>query len=262
MNDGEVLEWLEAEYAQPFEGWDFSYLDGKKTTSGGLRWDYDEIVAKYLGTCCSALDIGTGGGEVFARALAASGFTGEAHATEGYPPNIEVARQRLLPLGATVHPWNASDSPALPFRDGQFDLITDRHSGPNDPDELARLLCPGGVYVTQQVGNRTNSEIHALLDTRSRTDFAAPGDIGAMTTLFETGDFVTLMAEETQYITRYHDVGALVYYLKCIPWEIPDFSVRRYGKKLIALHRDVTAGRIDLNVVFHAFLFVARRIDR
>ena len=45
-------------------------------------------------------------------------------------------------------------------------------------------------------------------------------------------------------------------------WEIPDFSVRRYGKKLIALHRDVTASRIGLKVVFHSLLSVARRVDR
>ena len=33
------------------------------------------------------------------------------------------------------------------------------------------------------------------------------------------------------------DVGALVYYLKAIPWEVPDFSVERFKPELLGLQR-------------------------
>jgi hypothetical protein len=38
--------------------------------------------------------------------------------------------------------------------------------------------------------------------------------------------------------TTFADVGALVYFLKAIPWEAPDdFSVERYRDVLLDLHR-------------------------
>ncbi len=34
-----------------------------------------------------------------------------------------------------------------------------------------------------------------------------------------------------------YDVGAIVYYLKAVPWEIPDFSVEKYFDKLQEIHK-------------------------
>ena len=45
---------------------------------------------------------------------------------------------------------------------------------------------------------------------------------------------------------RYTDVGGLVYYLKCISWEILDFSVNRYRHQLLALHRRMEARRASM----------------
>jgi hypothetical protein len=35
----------------------------------------------------------------------------------------------------------------------------------------------------------------------------------------------------------FFDVGALVYYLRAIPWEVPDFSVERFRPELLGLQR-------------------------
>jgi hypothetical protein len=39
-------------------------------------------------------------------------------------------------------------------------------------------------------------------------------------------------ATEAYPKSRVYDTGAMVYYLKAVPWVIPDFSIERYGKAL------------------------------
>lgn len=82
----------------PFAGWDFSYLDGRRTEVA-LPWDYGARVRAAISDANSLLDMGTGGGEVLA---ALAPLPPSAYATEAYPPNIPVARERLGPLGVTV----------------------------------------------------------------------------------------------------------------------------------------------------------------
>lgn len=43
----------------------------------------------------------------------------------------------------------------------------------------------------------------------------------------------------SQSRTRFNDVGALVYYLRAVPWTGPGFSVAKYKDELIALQAQV-----------------------
>lgn len=36
--------------------------------------------------------------------------------------------------------------------------------------------------------------------------------------------------------TAFYDVGAVVYFLRLVPWIAPDFTVPRYRDRLLALH--------------------------
>jgi hypothetical protein len=36
--------------------------------------------------------------------------------------------------------------------------------------------------------------------------------------------------------TAFYDIGAVVYYLRAIPWQVPDFRVEKYTRTLRALH--------------------------
>ncbi|MFC7106178.1 hypothetical protein ACFQQB_40660 [Nonomuraea rubra] len=84
-------------------------------------------------------------------------------ATEGYAPNLPIARARLEPLGVEV----AESTHAFP--DASFDLVLNRHA-PYDPAEVRRLLAPGGRYLTQQVSGRDLEELNAALGgPRTRT---------------------------------------------------------------------------------------------
>ena len=99
MRDRELLERLHAEETEPFEGWDFSHLQGRMHEDQ-LSWDYTSIVREALPGAASLLDMGTGGGE-FLSSL--EPLPPNTHATEGYAPNVPVARARLEPLGIQVH---------------------------------------------------------------------------------------------------------------------------------------------------------------
>jgi hypothetical protein len=71
------------------------------------------------------LDIDTGGGEVLASLQPLPATT---VATEGWEPNLPVARDRLAPFGVDVRRHDGTDP--LPARDGEFDLVLNRDGPP------------------------------------------------------------------------------------------------------------------------------------
>ncbi len=131
----------------PITGWDFSWLTGR-IDRARLSWDYESLARDALRTATRVLDIDTGGGEV----LASLAPLPAAIATEPYAPNVPIATARLTPLGVDVRPGRAS---ALPLADGNVTLVLNRH-GALDPSETARVLASRGVFLTQQVGSRSD----------------------------------------------------------------------------------------------------------
>ncbi len=239
-----------AEYARPFVGWDFSVFGERRVS---LRrpdtWDYTaNVLAAVEGARCM-LDMDTGGGEKLADLPRRPPLT---VATEGYAPNLALARRRLEPLGMCV--LDVRDVSCLPFGTGQFDLVTNRH-GAYDAAELLRVLRPGGRFVTQQVGGRTNRRLHELLgDPTPVSDWRLAKAVQEL----EAAGFHILEQCEKFPIVRYADVGAVVYYLKAVPWEVPDFSLDRYFDRLLAMHALIEAeGHLDVG--FHQFFIIARK---
>ena len=71
-----------------------------------------------------------------------------------------------------------------------------------------------------------------------------------------TVGFVEVVGQEAFTETRIHDVGAIVYYLKALPWQAPDFRARDHLGRLRALHEQVTrAGPLTIRA--HHFLVEA-----
>ena len=72
------------------------------------------------------------------------------------------------------------------------------------------------------------------------------------------GQLLQLDAKEAFPLTRFADVGAIVYLLKAIPWQVADFSVDRYFDRLKELERHArTEGCITLRK--HRFLLDATK---
>ena len=95
IKNRELFECLLREaLAEEFSGWDFQYVAGRWKESP-LPWDYTQIVREHIKPGISMLNMDTGGGEVLSSLQPLPVNT---YATEGYPPNIPVAKARLEPL--------------------------------------------------------------------------------------------------------------------------------------------------------------------
>lgn len=178
-------------------------------------------------------------------------------ATEAYLPNLPIARDRLAPLGVDVRRHPGTEP--LPVEDDSVDLILNRH-GRLTPSEVARVLRPGGTLLTQQVGGRNDLGINEALGAPSSS--VPPGSPGAGTaegvvrTLVAQGFEMLQVAEEYPDFA-FTDVGALVYHLKAIPWQVPDFDVDNYESALRALDEQIRATG-PFVVQNHRFLIRAR----
>jgi SAM-dependent methyltransferase len=244
--------WLD-EAEHPFSGWDFSHIiESGRMVTAPLLWSYTSEVLLAVRLSRSLLDMDTGGGEFLAGLQPLPPHT---CATEGYSPNLPIARQRLEPLGATVH--EVGEDGILPFADGEFDLVINRH-GSYLAEEVYRVLKPCGGFVTQQVGGTNDWGLNKMLGAEPNRqwevwtlDFAVR-DLAKARFEIEVG-------KEAYPITRIFDIGALIYQLKAIPWQIPDFSVAEYRGALLHIHRQISEkGYVDVNS--HRFFIKARRL--
>lgn len=139
--------------AAPVEGWDFSWFEGRATEERP-PWGYARLMGEHMARASAALDIETGGGEVLATAMSPPPVL---VATESWPPNVTIARARLRELGG--HVVAVADAPTLPFVAESFDLVVSRHPVTVLWGEIARVLRPGAVYLSQQIGAGTNREL-------------------------------------------------------------------------------------------------------
>lgn len=227
MDAPELLRlWREEERIAYIHGWDFSHIDGR-CVEEDLPWDYAALIREYLRPEQRLLDTDTGGGEF----LLSLGHPYEnTAATENYPPNIALCRETLTPLGIDFRPGDAGK--ALPFEDASFDMVINRH-GDFHPGEIFRVLKPGGIFITQQVGAENDRELVGLLCGDLPLPF--PEQYLSLTAeKFRNTGFTLLRLEEAYPFIRFTDVGALVWFARVIPWEFPDFSVDTQTDNLLA----------------------------
>ena len=246
MTSDELLDQWNRDAAAPFEGWDFSYLAGR-LIEGEPPWSYLELAKTAVAGAQDILDVATGGGEVFSSLAP---FPRRARAVEGYVPNLAVARRRLEPLGVAVFEGNTRSG--MPFEDGAFDLVLSRHGGFRAA-EMHRILQPGGTFLTQQVGGDNLADLVAAFGGR----LAYPDN--TLERVCE--DFAALgceiqLREAWRGPATFHDIGALVYFLKAIPWVIEGFEVERSVDVLQSLHRQLQAGG-SLEFTYSRFLIQA-----
>ncbi len=250
LGEAGLLAAWRREEAVPFSGWDFAYLK-HRWREEPPPWSYEELARSLLGKSRAALDLGTGGGERLA-ALAGA-FPPRVAATEGYAPNVAHARQRLSPLGVEVS--STGESATLPFADASFDLVLDRHTA-FEAAEVARVLTPGGVFLTQQVDGHSLRDLMAFF--RVQPQFPDITLEPLREQLVRAGFTIELALNYSGH-SVFDDVGAIVYYLKAVPWTVPGFSVERHRDALLALEARRTA-RQGLAFNFGRFVIQARRL--
>ncbi|WP_423462415.1 class I SAM-dependent methyltransferase [Promicromonospora sp. MS192] len=232
MKFGTFEDQLAEGAAVPTDGWDFSWFAGRATEQRP-GWGYVRLCGERLGSARAALDVDTGGGEVYAEALGlAAHVPAVVRATEGWAPNHRLASAALEPFGGVVVPVDG-DAP-LPFEDGTFDLVTGRHPVSFPYSEAGRVLAPGGTLLVQEVGAGSNRELYEYLlgpqENRDAEYLDALRERVAGVGL----DLVQLRDALTR--VEFFDLAAVVHFLRKVLWTVPGFTVDAYRDRLRDLY--------------------------
>lgn len=251
MNEAALIAAWQEEEQKPFAGWDFSYLRGRKHEELPPQ-EYPQRVVQLMSQAQSVIDLDTGGGE---RLL---GFRPHwpalVAATEGYPPNLRLATERLAPLGVQVVELPSDEKTSFPFGDASFELVINRHGAMNI-SEIARILTPGGTFLTQQVHGQTLIDLLTLFEATPQWPEATPE---YYLPWIEHEGLELIELREYRGAEVFTDVGALVYFLKAIPWLVPDFSVATHTETLLQLHARIICGE-QLRFTTRGYLIEARK---
>ena len=252
MNIEELKEiWEREERTAHIHGWDFSHIRGRYEEERDLPWSYKSIVKQYLSKDTELLDFDTGGGEFL---LKLGHPYSKTSATEGYPPNVNLCRQKLAPLG--IHFKECNNASDIPFDDASFDIIINRH-GDFDATELYRLLKKDGLFITEQVGGENDRDLVELVLPGTKMPFPHL-NLKEQRKEFEKAGFQILQAEEAFRPITFYDVGAFVWFARIIEWEFPGFSVDRCFENLIKMHKVIEEnGKITGTI--HRYLIVAKK---
>lgn len=249
MASFEVL--IEEALNAPIDGWDFAWLEGRATEERP-PWGYSRLAGLRAQEVSSLLDLQTGGGELLAGLPELPPLT---VATEGWGPNVSRAAATLRPRNASVV---QADDKTLPFGDGSFELVLSRHPILTWWDEMARVLAPGGRYLSQQVGPRSMVEVTEFF-MGPQADRASIRDPQLAATSAETAGLRTENLQTARLRATFSDVGAMVYFLRVVVWIVPDFSVEKYRDRLRSLHRLI---QTDGPFVAHATRFLIEGTKR
>ncbi|MBQ8201265.1 MAG: class I SAM-dependent methyltransferase [Clostridia bacterium] len=256
MNYEELIShWRAEETAAHIHGWDFSHIEGRYAEEENLPWDYRECIHAYLTPEKRLLDLDTGGGEFL---LSLSHPHGQTACTEAFLPNVALCRETLLPLGIDFRQADAAGP--LPWPDETFDVVINRH-GDFNPQEIHRVLRPGGIFITQQVGAENDRELVRMLLGDTPLPFPQQY-LSVAQEQFRRAGFTILKADECFRPIQFYDVGALVWFARIIEWEFAGFTVDGCLPQLLHAQqlleeRGCIEGRI------HRFMLIAgKRADR
>lgn len=230
---------------QQLGGWDFSFVEGR-VVEEPLPWSYEDRARSLVRAAdAPVLDLGTGGGEFLASL---DPFPSGSRATEGHGPNVAIARARLAPLSVeVVEPGPRGE---LPLPSDHFGVVLDRHEA-YAPAEVRRVLAPGGVFATQQVGSDDARELSDLMGGPP-PDRSADWDLEAAVVDMEATGLRVTATRQVRTVRRFHDVGALVFYLRMVPWQVPGFDVHTHRESLRTAHEWMERG-LPLTCTVHRF---------
>lgn len=208
-------------------------------------WDYPALAREtVLRSRGAVLDIGTGSGDFFAGL----GPLPKGSAATETGPAFLTARRRLEPLGVDVRRAEPSwtGDMLLPYFDGQYSVVLSRFST-IEPNEVGRVLEPGGTFLTEQVDTRDGIALNRALGVPLGWD-----PDGVTIDVISDGLVASGLeiVEATEYAgTRtFKDLSSVLWYLRTAAWQVPDLAdlspaaVARHEAGLRALHMHFATG--------------------
>lgn len=107
------------------------------------------------------------------------------------------------------------------------------------------------------MGHEDGTEINDALGLPA-PNRPTPWNLATAVEGLERSGLVVTVAQEARSALRFHDVGALVYHLRRIPWQVPGFDTRRDLEALRHVHEHIRV-QGPLVCTAHRFLVQAHR---
>ena len=240
-------------------GWDFSSL---QTEEEPPPWRFSEVVSRYLDSTQLVMDLGTGGGEAF---LGLANTFGRGYGIDASAGRLRAAVAHARDAGASNVSFLQAHGGSLPFSDAGFNVVLARYAD-YSPEEVTRILRPGGVFLTQQMGDNDTANIFEAFAWGTygaywRARFQSEGRVYVPTT--ETAiQFASLGCEiitldEYDLPLYFKDVESLVFYLKAspLPEDIDPEKHWQPVSRLVDLH----ATDLGIRTNQHRELLVVRK---
>ena len=234
------------------QGWDFSRIQASRDP---VPWYYGEVVRRYLKPTDTVLDTGTGGGEKF---LSLAPFYGRGVGIDVDRQMIEVAQNRLTPLLMERVSFEVMSVDNLRFPDESFDAVLNRHSLVN-PEQIVRVLRPGGVFITQQIGPRNAQNVIRVFGCTAGGQYRArpDQDVDSLAAAFASLGCAIVTRAEYDVPYFYHDIESFVFWLKAVP--IPeDFDMQRHWPHVMQILAESTTLR-GIKTNEHRVLLIVRK---
>ena len=232
-------------------GWDFSRM---RTERDPTPWEYVEVVRPYLHPSTSVLDIGTGGGEVLIK-LAPHFGCGVGIDVD--PAMVGAAQENTPPALQERVSFKVMDAAELQFPDECFDLVLNRHCTIH-VEPIVRVLYPGGVFITQQVGRRNTRNILAAFawgaDSYGENWWQDLTEIAAR---FEESGCTIIARGEYDVCYWFSDLESFIFWLKAAPFPEEIDLERNWRRIDDVLARFHSARGIETNE--HRELLIVRK---
>jgi SAM-dependent methyltransferase len=209
-------------------GWDFSRVRDERAPA---PWDYADVVRRYLHPEDRVLDIGTGGGEIFLE-LATRFAKGMGIDLD--PEMIRVAQANARGQSVSHVSFEQMNARSLRFSEGSFDVVLNRHA-PTEVKEIVRVLRPGGLFITQQVGRRNTQNICSIMGFDPTAEWPEDfHDVHLRARAFVESGCEVVAHGEYDVGYRFLDMESLVFWLKAVPMPFDPERDWRQVREIIA----------------------------
>jgi len=105
--------------------------------------------------------------------------------------------------------------------------------------EVFRVM-RSGIFLTEQVGKNNLTDLMRFFNARPQFNVAS---FQRVRKGLKGAGFKIRFAENWEGKIEFKDVGAVVYFLKNIPWVVKDFSVDRHMEYLLKLQKKLENGK-------------------